>query len=100
MSEPTAVPEDIREAARLALRDYGADPVALEAAVIGALLAERQRCGRLAARFIIDGNSIHPDVPFERLDEKAKFIAHATCQYVASAISGEMMEDEAIRSGE
>jgi uncharacterized small protein (DUF1192 family) len=45
-----------------------------------------RECAKLATYYIIEGNSIHPDVEFENLNKDAKAIAHTTCQHVSHAI--------------
>lgn len=49
--------------------------------------AEREACARVASHFTIKPDaSIYPDVPFEKMPETAKTIAHMTAQNIAAAI--------------
>lgn len=59
--------------------------IALEAACAGIIEAQR-RDAELASLYIINGNSIHPDIPAEKMAEGAKMIAHTTCQHISEAI--------------
>ena len=49
---------------------------------------EQERCAQVAAMYSIDKNSIHPDIPWDQMNDQAKMIAHTTCQHVAAAIRG------------
>lgn len=83
------IPEDIENKAERLVGEWFNGPFGfsdLQDAIASAILAERERCAQIAALFIINGNSIHPDVPFERIAEGVKNIAHTTCQHIASAI--------------
>lgn len=46
-----------------------------------------EECAKIAALYIINGNSIHPDIPADQMNETAKMVAHTTCQHIAEAIS-------------
>lgn len=59
--------------------------IALEAACAGILEAQR-RDAELASLYIINGNSIHPDIPADQMAPNTKMIAHTTCQHIAEAI--------------
>ena len=52
-----------------------------------AAIMETQRLdAELASLYIINGNSIHPDIPAESMAKEAKMIAHTTCQHISEAI--------------
>ncbi|TPJ70447.1 MULTISPECIES: hypothetical protein [unclassified Mesorhizobium] len=85
------IPEDIAKAALT----YVGEPVAgdglttrdvIATYVARAIMAEREQCAKIAEMFIIEENSIHPDIPFDKISQQAKNIAHTTCQHVADAI--------------
>jgi len=59
-----------------------------------AIQDERDRCATIAQMFIINKNSIHPDVPFESMSETSRNIAHMTCQHIADAIDPPPADEE------
>lgn len=85
------IPEDIMKAAKETWDCIG-DPnlPGFRVEVIAdAILAERERCASIAEMYIINGNRIHPDVAVDQMGERARDIAHMTCQNVAAAIRGD-----------
>jgi hypothetical protein len=48
--------------------------------------AAMQRASRIAAEFTGPGRKIHPDIPWERMNESARTAAHTTAQQIAVAI--------------
>lgn len=85
MSKPEDIPQDVWDAADAVLDGNAWNPIRTEA-IARTIMAERERCAKVAGDYIISGNSIHPDVPFERLADSTITIAHTTCQHVAAAI--------------
>ena len=57
---------------------------AIATAIQSAVEQERERAAKVAALYIINKGELHPDIPFDKLSEDAKRIAHTTCQYVAA----------------
>jgi hypothetical protein len=56
----------------------------------GTTLKERQRCARIASNFTLkQGRRIHPDIPWEEMNESAQAAAHTTAQQIATAIMSE-----------
>ena len=65
----------------LGLMGMGADKI------YGALKSVRDQCAVVASMYTVKpGASIHPDIPFEKMNEIAKTAAHTTAQHIAAAI--------------
>lgn len=48
---------------------------------------ERYRCARIASMFTMKPDrSIHPDIPWDQMNESAKMAAHTTAQQIAVKI--------------
>lgn len=60
----------------------------LAATITAAIDEERRACQRLASEFTMKPDrSVHPDVPWDEMNETAKMVAHTTAQQIASAIN-------------
>ena len=74
--------EDAVQAALAALAEAADEIASLRARVEAAT----EEAARIAELYIINGNSIHPDIPANQMAPAARMIAHTTCQHVAEAI--------------
>jgi hypothetical protein len=53
-------------------------------------LAERRRAAQIASQvFVNDPYALHPDIPFDRLNESAQTAAHSIAQTIARLIDPE-----------
>lgn len=77
------------------LYDLDLMPEQVIAAIRRAKEEERKRCAKVASHFSVkEGKSIHPDIPWEQMNETAKMAAHTTAQQIAQAILGDSEEEE------
>lgn len=44
------------------------------------------QCAEIAFCYVINGNELHPDIPFKDISQWAKNVSHSACQHVAHAI--------------
>lgn len=59
----------------------------VERAMTMARAEQREQDAKIAALFSVkDDRSIHPDVPWDEMNEAAKTIAHTTAQQIAAAL--------------
>jgi len=56
----------------------------IEAAV--AIRVVLEEAAKVAERYVIDENELHPDVPFKKINQHYKNAVHAGAQYIAAAI--------------
>jgi hypothetical protein len=55
-----------------------------------ALMIERERCAKIASMFSMKPDrSIHPDIPWDQMDDAVKITAHTTAQQIAAEIMGD-----------
>lgn len=66
----------------------GGPGVRLAAEIRDAVLAERRRCAEIAAMWVINRNTIHPDLSLDELSENTKLVAHQTGNYISDRILG------------
>jgi hypothetical protein len=50
------------------------------------LAEQKEKDAKTSALYCINKNAIHPDIPYDSMNETAKMVAHTTCQHVAEAI--------------
>jgi hypothetical protein len=75
-----------REGFGLRAERYDGDIAWLREAFAAGRSVERERSAGIAEMFILEKNTIHPDIPFENLLPDVVTVAHTTCQHIAAAI--------------
>ncbi|TIV83808.1 MAG: hypothetical protein E5V64_06490 [Mesorhizobium sp.] len=93
--ESQEIPADIKKIAEGLFDPYVGlydGPSEYDVAVL--ILAERQRCARIASDFSMKPDrSVHPDIPWDQMPDAIKTTAHTTAQQIAALIVGDTDDD-------